>query len=231
MAQTRMNIAGRIRTVEIEKKRIKRMYLRIRPDGTLYVSCPLRTPGLQIQRFLMEKEEWIRKAENKVQKQTDYNNPALYGRVYWLGEEMPVQYVRAARSKVEIIGGIMVMHLKTMDEESVVKLFQAYAAKEIKQMLEQLRTEWDTRICDVYRIPRPVIRIRTMTTRWGVCYPDKHTITINTRLVHYPLHCLRYVLLHEYVHFLVRNHSAVFYAEIAAYMPDYKRSIRTLKGQ
>ena len=231
MAQTRMNIAGRIRTVEIEKKRIKRMYLRIRPDGTLYVSCPLRTPDLQIQRFLMEKEEWIRKAENKVQKQTDYNNPALYGRVYWLGEEMPVQYVRAARSKVEIIGGIMVMHLKTMDEESVVKLFQAYAAKEIKQMLEQLRTEWDTRICDVYRIPRPVIRIRTMTTRWGVCYPDKHTITINTRLVHYPLHCLRYVLLHEYVHFLVRNHSAVFYAEIAAYMPDYKRSIRTLKGQ
>ena len=86
MAQTRMNIAGRIRTVEIEKKRIKRMYLRIRPDGTLYVSCPLRTPDLQIQRFLMEKEEWIRKAENKVQKQTDYNNPALYGRVYWLGE-------------------------------------------------------------------------------------------------------------------------------------------------
>ena len=231
MAQTRMNIAGRIRTVEIEKKRIKRMYLRIRPDGTLYVSCPLRTPDLQIQRFLMEKEEWIRKAENKVQKQTDYNNPALYGRVYWLGEEMPVQYVRAARSKVEIIGGIMVMHLKTMDEESVVKLFQAYAAKEIKQMLEQLRTEWDIRICDVYRIPRPVIRIRTMTTRWGVCYPDKHTITVNTRLVHYPLHCLRYVLLHEYVHFLVRNHSAAFYAEIAAYMPDYKRSIRTLKGQ
>jgi predicted metal-dependent hydrolase len=226
-----MNIAGRMRTVAIEKKRIKRMYLRIRPDGTLYVSCPLHTPDLQIQRFLMEKEDWIRKAESKVQKQTVYNNPALYGRVYWLGEEMPVQYVHAVRSKVEIIDGTMIMHLKTMDEESAAKLFQAYAAKEIKRMLEQLRTEWDTRICDVYRIPRPVIRTRTMKTRWGVCYPDKHTITINTRLIHYPLHCLRYVLLHEYVHFLVRNHSSAFYAQIAAYMPDYRRSIRTLKGQ
>ena len=229
MAQIRMNIAGRVRMVDIEKKRIKRMYLRIRPDGSLYISCPLHTPDVQIKRFLTEKENWIRKAEGKMQKQTDRLNPALYGHVYWLGDDIPVQYEHASRNHAEIINGTMILHLKAMNEETAAAAFHSYANKEIKGLIERMRTEWDIKICDAHRLPRPTIRIRTMSTRWGVCYPDKHTITINTRLIHYPLHCLRYVLLHEYVHFLVRNHSSAFYAEIAAHMPDYRRSIRTLK--
>ena len=216
--------------VEIEKKRIKRMYLRVRENGTLYVTCPYRTSMGEIIRFLESRADWITKAVRKAGRHASVNNPGLYGRVYWFGKEIPVHYLPAARNHAEMKEGTLIMHLKTMDETSVTKLFSSFAAKEIKRRIDDMRTQWDTQLCDAYRIPRPLIRARTMTTKWGVCYPDKHTITMNTNLVHYPEQCLEYVLLHEYVHFHVRNHSKEFYRMVARYMPDYRTWVRVLKA-
>ena len=68
-----------------------------------------------------------------------------------------------------------------------------------------------------------------MKSRWGVCFPNKHSITLSTRLIHYPVECFEYVLLHEYAHFLVPNHSKEFYEVIEKYMPDYKERIKKMR--
>jgi len=41
--------------------------------------------------------------------------------------------------------------------------------------------------------------------------------------------CLDYVLLHEYAHLLVPNHSKKFYDLVGSFMPDYRESIRLLR--
>lgn len=231
MKRITASIAGTAYNIDIEKKRIKRMYLRVKADGTLYVTCPYRTSISEIMRFLESRADWIRKASVTAGKHASVNNPALYGRVYWFGTEIPVQYVPAARNHAELKDGVLVMQLKTMDEETITKLFTSFAAKEIKQRIAVLRTVRDEQLCDPYRLPRPLIRVRSMTSKWGVCYPDKHTITMNTNLVHYPEQCLDYVLLHEYVHFHVHNHSAAFYSMVSRFMPDYRTWMGVLKGK
>ena len=68
----------------------------------------------------------------------------------------------------------------------------------------------------------PVLKVRQMKTRWGVCAPARRQITLNLRLAEKPRAAAEYVVLHEYAHFVHPNHSPAFWAVVARYMPDYK---------
>ena len=75
---------------------------------------------------------------------------------------------------------------------------------------------------------RPVLKVRQMKTRWGVCVPAKRQITFSLRLAEKPRADVEYVVLHEYAHFVRADHSPAFWAVVARYMPDYKARRRLL---
>ena len=75
---------------------------------------------------------------------------------------------------------------------------------------------------------RPVLKVRQMKTRWGVCVPAKRQITFSLRLAEKPRAAVEYVVLHEYAHFVRADHSPAFWAVVARYMPDYKARRRRL---
>ena len=66
----------------------------------------------------------------------------------------------------------------------------------------------------------PELRVRSMTSRWGVCYPAKRRITLALQLAAKPLPLIEYVVLHEYCHFIHLGHQADFWALLESYMPD-----------
>ena len=68
-----------------------------------------------------------------------------------------------------------------------------------------------------------------MKSRWGSCLPGKGTITLNLRLMAYPLSCVEYVVLHELCHFVHPNHSPAFHALMTALMPDWKQRRQQLQ--
>ena len=75
---------------------------------------------------------------------------------------------------------------------------------------------------------RPVLKVRQMKTRWGVCVPANRQITFSLRLAEKPRAAVEYVVLHEYAHFVRADHSPAFWAVVARYMPDYKARRRLL---
>lgn len=76
----------------------------------------------------------------------------------------------------------------------------------------------------------PEIRFRQMKSRWGSCAPKERILTFNTRLAYVPEHCVEYVVVHEFCHFLYPNHSAAFYAAVASVLPDWKASRSALRN-
>ena len=50
--------------VKVERKSIKHLYLRVRADGSVSVSAPLRVSKKRIEQFVEEKLEWILKQRN-----------------------------------------------------------------------------------------------------------------------------------------------------------------------
>ena len=76
----------------------------------------------------------------------------------------------------------------------------------------------------------PIIKFRKMVSRWGSCNYVKGIITFNTALKYAPYECIEYVAYHEFCHFLVPNHSPLFYKELEAVCPQHRECRRVMKN-
>ena len=76
---------------------------------------------------------------------------------------------------------------------------------------------------------KPTIKVRDMTSRWGVCAVSRRQITFALQLYNMPAAAQIYVVVHEYCHFLQPNHSPAFWAEVAKLLPDWKARRALLK--
>jgi len=70
-----------------------------------------------------------------------------------------------------------------------------------------------------------------MSSRWGSCAYTKGRITINKRLIAYPIAATEMVTLHELCHFVHPDHSKDFYALMQTLMPDWKARKKLLSSK
>ena len=71
-------------------------------------------------------------------------------------------------------------------------------------------------------------KIKKMKTRWGTCNIDSRRIWINLQLAKKPPECLEYVVIHELVHLLEKNHTNRFNALVEEYCPTWKEAKKLL---
>lgn len=79
-------------------------------------------------------------------------------------------------------------------------------------------------------IPHPILRIRKMKTRWGVCNRKTNVVTLNTDLMRFSEEVVKYVIIHELVHFIYFDHSKKFWNLVAFYCPNYKKIKKIMKN-
>lgn len=78
-------------------------------------------------------------------------------------------------------------------------------------------------------IQYPQIKFKKLKSRWGSCQPTRGILTFNINLMYAPIECIWYVVLHEFTHFIVANHSKKFYLELEKVCPDWKEKRKVLK--
>lgn len=78
-------------------------------------------------------------------------------------------------------------------------------------------------------VAMPEVKLRKMKSQWGNCHWTQGYITLNTALSRCPKELREYVALHELVHFLHHDHSALFYAAMNQRMPDWRERRSRLK--
>ncbi len=74
----------------------------------------------------------------------------------------------------------------------------------------------------------PDVAIRRMTTRWGSLV-GRRRMTLNLALVHGPLACFEYVVVHELCHLEHRGHGHAFYQLLGQLLPDWRERRRYLQ--
>ena len=79
------------------------------------------------------------------------------------------------------------------------------------------------------KIPYPSLKIRKMTSRWGVCNIRTHEITLNLELIKRDVSYLDYVIIHEMSHLIHGDHSAAFWKLVGDNMPNYKKYREEMK--
>lgn len=72
------------------------------------------------------------------------------------------------------------------------------------------------------------VRLSNAKTRWGSCY--KNNIRLSKRLLSIPIEVADYIIVHELVHIVIKNHSKQFWHKVEEVYPDYREVRKRLKN-
>lgn len=221
-------IDGEVLEYELERKRVKNVNLRVRTDGSVYVSANRYVSVVQIEDFITSNYDFIQNARAKYEKIRN-SNPICNLFEYKNGEKICVfgqiktlKVVQSDKNYVESDENNITIYVKNLDDIALkMKTFESYKRKTLMNVLNEICN----RIYPTFKsygVDFPEIRIRKMVSRWGSCMPTKKVVTFNTVLFFVPIDCVEYVAVHEFTHFLHPNHSKEFHSAMTVFMPDWK---------
>lgn len=223
---------------ELARKRVKNINLRIRPDGSVYVSAPARVPLSEIQRFVERKRDWIERRRATMRSRIA-EVPAAWstGDVMSLwGEALTIVQAEAPGPRKETVTRdesrliiAVAPRWSGPDDPSVAhrrKLVHAWLIERLREAALPLFTHHEARM----GVHASAVRFRTMKTRWGSCNTRTKTITLNTQLVQLPSDCLESVVVHELCHLLEPSHNARFHGLMDRFYPSWKEARKRLNA-
>lgn len=196
--------------IEVIRKNNKNTYLRVK-DNKIVVTTNYLTSNRTISKLITSNKEFIDRALTKSISKSEDTSFKLFGREY------------------DIIYGFKDTEVDnnkiyTKDEKSLNKYLSLYITNIYSERLDYWYNIFEE------DIPVPNLKIRKMTSRWGVCNIKNHNVTLNSELSKYDIKALDYVIVHELSHFIHHNHSKDFWLLVGKYYPRYKEVRKYLRN-
>ena len=200
--------------VEITYKNIKNMYLRIKEGPKVVVTAPRHMPSVRVHKFVDDNIDYI--AKNLVKKDNLKENRK--GKFEYLGHLYDIIYVNERGITLSDTTAYINRNanINNWYKKEALDMFAEYYNDCFSNFEE-------TRI-------KPTLKIRRMTSKWGVCNVTDKTITLNQELIKLDPICLEYVIYHELSHLVHPNHSKDFWNLVSKYVPNYKEIKKHMKN-
>ena len=195
--------------IEIIRKNNKNTYLRVK-DSKIIVTTNYLTSLTTINKLIKNNTTFINKQLTKEDFKKEDTTFKLFGNSY------------------DIIYGFKDTEIEnnkiyTKDLKTLNKYLTKYITNIYNERLDYYYHLFEE------NIPIPNLKIRKMTSRWGVCNIKNHNVTLNLELSKYNIECLNYVIVHELSHFIHPNHSKDFWLLVSKYYPNYKEVRKYLR--
>ena len=225
---------GREFIYTLERKMVKNMNLRIRRDGSIYVSANDFISDREVDGFVSDRAAFIANAQDKFKKAARREQrPEQYisgEKITLPGQEYVLRVFRSDKESVSIEGGYIHLSVKDVNDlgrkSCLIDIFVSGQCRAVfGEMLYELYSPFEK-----YGVERPQLRIRDMKSRWGTCHVKKGIVTLNKRLLAAPRGAVEYVVLHELCHLIYPDHSKQFYDFLAVMMPDWKERKQLLNN-
>jgi hypothetical protein len=245
-------VSGTVVTYELERKWVKNINMRVRRDGSIYISTPggssMGRAIAQAESFLREREDWLlgameraRQMESSHPDLTDLvlgpSLPYLGGHIRMVFQSAPLtappQRQKPGQGQFDFDqkAGVLTCTLSNpSDTEWRLTTVEAFERDQTRQLVMQFVNQHGPALARRGAPYPPSVRIRRMTSRYGSCSAQNGSINFNLRLCEYPLPFIEYVVVHELCHFLHQDHSPAFYQEVAAILPDFKEREKLVKS-
>ena len=208
-----------------ERKNIKNINLRIRHNGSIYVSAPQSVPENIVDTFVMNKCNYIRDTIQNFQQNYVSKIEMQYvsgENVTLLGKNMRLNIVKDSKEYVNSDGIYVYIHVRRPDYYNRKKnLLNNWLDEQCMIVFNDIMSDVHKKFIP-YGVEYPQLKLRNMISRWGSCLPQKCVITLNKRLLEAPKNCIEYVIFHEFCHFVHPNHSKQFYSLLQVMLPNWR---------
>lgn len=189
--------------------------LAVLKDGQIVVKAPLKMSMQSIERFVYEKQDWIKQKlaliENNRQKFDDvisYNKFLLFGNRYDL-KLASVKNIQTSNSE------LCIYMPKNIAQEKIMSKIKNWYKKMAKSTLEE-RINYISGLIKIY--PKSM-KITDSKGRWGACN-SKGNISFNFRVIMLEPAVIDYVIVHELCHLIEMNHSKKFWNIVNSFLPN-----------
>lgn len=227
MEMHQVEFGGKVIRFALERKNVKKVNLHIKPDLTIMVSANENVPLEFILNFVRQKASWILKniqyfedVQPEIQREKEYVSGESFK---YLGKQYRLKVEESETEGVKYNSGFIYLYVRDKtDTRRKEKLFRGWLRNRAEIIFNESLDKMYGLI-QKYDVKKPQLMIRTMKARWGSCLRDSNAILLNYELIKAPKYCIDYVVLHELIHFLYRNHDHQFYSFLSALMPDWKQ--------
>lgn len=211
-------------TIDIVRKDIKNMHLAVYPpNGRIRLSAPENVDSEMMRLFAISKIGWIKKHIKNFEVQPR-ETPREYisGESHYFKGKRYMLYVveRKGFNKVELKGTkSIILHIRPNTSKEVrAHLLKEWYRTEMKKQIPDLISKWE----NIIGVKANDWAIKQMRTKWGTCNIEAKRIWLNLELSKKPVICLEYIIVHELVHLLERNHNDKFISYMNQFMPKWR---------
>ena len=211
-------------SVDVVRKNIKNLHLAVYPpNGRVRVAVPLRMNDDAVRLAIISKLSWIKRHQTKFAGQ-ERQSP----REFVTGES---HYFQGRRYRLNVVyhngaPKVVISNNTTIDlvvregsdKSQRQRVLTQWYRRHLKEQIPALIDKWQP----VLNISVAEWGVRQMKTKWGTCNIRAHRIWLNLELVKKPVHCLEYIIVHEMLHLLERNHNDRFKLLMDKFMPQWR---------
>lgn len=215
----RVDLGGEKVVIKLTAMRRKTLKLIITDTADIDLRIPLNCPQEQVQRFLARHEGWIiqRRTDVLAARQRQQNVAGYLGQQLEIGQ-WPKRCVGLIGQQLMVPG-----HLEP--DEQIAALERWFRGQARARFEADIERWWP---CFAHLGTRPVLRVKTMKTRWG-SLSKRGYINLNRFLIHLDPELIELVVVHELCHLQHFDHGPGFQALMTRMLPDWRLRDRRLR--
>jgi len=210
-------------TIDVELKDIKNVHLSVYPPlGRVRIAAPLRMNMDTIRIYAISKLGWIRKQQQKFLTQVreaprEYLNKEGH---YFLGKRYLLKIIEHnAPPVVKVKHNTIELYVRpNADIQKRQVIMDEWYRQQLKELAPPIIEKWEK----VMKVSINELAVKKMKTKWGTCNREAKRIWLNLELAKKPFHCIEYIIVHELLHLLERNHNDKFIAYMNNFLPEWK---------
>jgi len=207
-------------------RRRKTIAIAVDPVCGVSVRAPQDAPIARLDSIVVRKAKWIIERRRQYADLPPPQTPREFvnGETFlYAGKQYRLKIVDRQRREgtgVSLVGGRLCVGRGQPVRSVLVSWYRERAQEHLVRRVQI----WADRIG-----VRPAsVRVREQRTRWGSA-DSKGNLRFNWRIVQAPTRLLDYVVAHELVHLIHRDHTREFWATLGRTMPDYEARRENLR--
>lgn len=208
--------------IKVTFKEIKNLHLSVHPPyGEVTISSPTFYDLEKVKIYAATKLGWIKREQEKIKSQ-EREAPKLMitqESHQFFGKRYLLKVIDANRPKIILKHNTIELYVvsdATLEQKS--RTLHNWYKKELESRIGQLIVKYakEMPVRDVN------FGIRRMKTKWGSCGIEKRMLWFNIELAKKPIDCIEYIVVHEMVHLLERNHNKNFIILMDKFLPNWR---------